>query len=243
MRLPDDAFNAVLDRLRGHSVGLAVNEFGNFGDHLIQRGTVELLARNGIRCRVITRKETLAGNWPTDVSIIAESGGGNLGTREGLGSPRRRARLSKLRGPKIVLPQSASDMGEDLSAFETVFVREETTWELLHKTHPDIRLAPDLALALELPPSRPTHQRGTFLRCDMERTTDAGRDPVFEVKSADEYIALAGSYRQIVTNRLHFAIASLLQEQSAVLKANSYHKNRSMFTTWLRYFPRAEWSE
>lgn len=61
------------------------------------------------------------------------------------------------------------------------------------------------------------------------------------VSSVTEYMALAGSFRRIITNWLHFGIAALLQGQSLVLKANSYHKNRSIYETWLARFPSAVW--
>lgn len=243
MRLPDEHYADLLDRLRGESLGLAPNRYGNVGDELIQRGTLELLRRHGVPCRILRDEEIAAGAWPDDVSLVAEPGGGNLGTRPGLSSPRRRVLLARLPGPKIILPQSASDPDEDLGAFDTVFAREETTWRMLREVHPDVRLAPDMALLLDLPSSEPIHEAGTFLRDDIERHGPGGSDPVRLVATADEYLTLAGSYRRVVTNRLHFAIAALLQGQSAVLKANSYHKNRSMFETWLHRFPRAVWGD
>jgi hypothetical protein len=57
MRWPDELYDELLARLRGHSVGLAVNRFGNFGDGLIQRGTLELLQRHGITCRLLRDDE------------------------------------------------------------------------------------------------------------------------------------------------------------------------------------------
>jgi len=236
-------FDDLIDRLRGHSVGLAVNHFGNFGDQLIQRGTLQLLQLNGIRCRLLKESEIDSGKCPADVSLVAEPGGGNVGTRPGLSSPKRRARLAKLACPKVILPQSASDPGEDLGAFETVFAREETSWRLLREVHRDVRLVPDLALALDLPPSAPVRDEGLFFRDDIERHGTGGRDPVKLTSSVEGYVALAGSYRRVVTNRLHFAIAALLQGQEAVLAANCYHKNRSMFDTWLHHIPGASWRE
>ena len=59
--------------------------------------------------------------------MVLEPGGGNIGTRPGLGCPRRRAASARWPVPKIVLPQTASDPGEHLTAFKTVYAREETT--------------------------------------------------------------------------------------------------------------------
>lgn len=239
----DEHFGDLWDCVRGHAIGLAQNRFGNWGDELIQRGTLALFAHYGVRCRVLRNDELAKGKWPEGITLIAEPGGGNIGTRPGLGSPRRRRVLAQMPGPRIVLPQSASDDGENLSAFKTVFAREETTWRMLRKVHPDVRLVPDMALALDLPSTDPVHDDGLFLRDDAERTVAGGVDPLRLVRNADQYVALAGSYRRVITNRLHFAIAALLQDRSVVLKANSYHKNRSMFDTWLRRFPKATWGD
>jgi len=221
MLLPEAHFADIVNRVRGHSVGLAPNRYGNVGDELIKRGALKLFRQCGIRCRMLTNEEVAAGRCPDDVSLVAEPGGGNLGSRPGLSSPRRRKLLSRMPGPRIILPQSASDAAEDLSTFQTVYAREETTWKLLRAVHPDVRLAPDLALALDITPSTPVHDLGSFFRDDIERHGARGSDPVASVSTADEYLALAGSYRRVVTNRLHFAIAALLQGQSTVLKANS----------------------
>jgi exopolysaccharide biosynthesis predicted pyruvyltransferase EpsI len=60
------------------------------------------------------------------------------------------------------------------------------------------------------------------------------RDPVKLCRTPDEYLHLAARYESIVTDRLHFAICGLLLGRQVVLLPNSYHKNRSMYETWLR---------
>lgn len=112
---------------------------------------------------------------PEDVSLIAEPGGGNLGARL-RASPGRRRRLAKIPRLKIILPQTASDAAEDLSEFDTVYAREETTWQLLRRLHRDVRLVPDMALSLRLPASQPAHEQGLFLRSDREATGEVGAD-------------------------------------------------------------------
>jgi hypothetical protein len=54
-----------------------------------------------------------------------------------------------------------------------------------------------------------------------------GPDPV-------DYVRAAACYANIYTDRLHFAISGLLAGRSVTLLGNSYHKNRSMWETWLR---------
>jgi exopolysaccharide biosynthesis predicted pyruvyltransferase EpsI len=45
---------------------------------------------------------------------------------------------------------------------------------------------------------------------------------------------LATQYKRIITDRLHFAISGLILGRETTILPNSYHKNRSMYETWLR---------
>jgi hypothetical protein len=170
----------------------------------------------------MTDEEVTVGTMPRDVTLIAEPGGGSLGTRVP-GSPRRRRQLAAIPGPKIILPQTASDAGEDLSGFETVYAREETTWSMLRATHPDVRLMPDLALSLRLQLSTPDRVQGEFLRTDLEATV-RGCDPVTYCDSVDAYLALAGRYQRVALRdrgaparpSLHAAAKQLSQEPFGV---------------------------
>jgi len=236
-------WDGLVEVLQGEIVGLVHNRFGNFGDELIQWGTVALFHRHGIKYRQLSEDDLKSERKLSEVTLLAEPGGGNLGARPGLYSPQRRKILANLPGKKIILPQTASDAGEDLRGFDIVYAREETSRDILSRTHSNVRLVPDLALALEFPKSTPIEDFGLFLRNDVERTSEGGIDPVELATSASDYVALAGRYNFIVTNRLHFAIAALLQGKSVHLKANSYHKNRSMFDSWLYKFPKAKWEE
>jgi exopolysaccharide biosynthesis predicted pyruvyltransferase EpsI len=47
------------------------------------------------------------------------------------------------------------------------------------------------------------------------------------------YLRLASRYEVIMTDRLHFAVAGILLDRKVVLLPNSYHKNASMYETWL----------
>ena len=90
-----------------------------------------------------------------------------------------------------------------------------------------------LAVAAMRPPRR---DLGVFLRRDQERVGGKSivpRDPVRWYRDPLEYLALAGRYRRIVTDRLHLAIAGMHAGRQVTLVANDYHKNRSMHETWL----------
>jgi hypothetical protein len=114
------------------------------------------------------------------------------------------------------------------------FVRDRDSLRL---APPGARLAPDLALAYQDEQQLPVTEEslGIFLRDDLEGIHDqAGRDPTRECQTATQYVALASRYGVIVTDRLHFATAALVAGRQAILLPNRYHKNRSMYETWLR---------
>lgn len=54
--------------------------------------------------------------------------------------------------------------------------------------------------------------------------------------SVEAYLRLAAQYETVITNRLHFAIAGLLQSRRVILLPNAYHKNRSVWDSSLRLF-------
>lgn len=187
--------------------------------------------------RTVNVNELRPGYWPADVTVLAEPGGGSLGTRAGLGSPHRRQVLAQMAGPKVILPQTTSDAGEDLSAFDTVFVRESTSRDLLRRLS-DVRLAPDMALCLQFQAAHPVEEEGVFFRSDIERLGAGGQgDPVEMCSTTQQYVELAARYKRITTNRLHFALAAMLQGVDVALCPGSYHKNLSVYRTWLQDIP------
>lgn len=219
------------------------NPYGNVGDQLITQGTIHLFQQFDIPFRSLRTDEIRPGHWPNDITILAEPGGGNVGTRSGLGSPKRRQVLSQMPGPKIILPQTVSDGGEDLAAFDTVFVRDETSLKLLGHL-PDVRLVPDMALCLQFPQAKPTQEEGVFYRTDIEKLLTGGiGDPVSMCQTTQQYLELAGSYKRILTNRLHFGLAAMMQGVDVVLRPCSYHKVTSIYQTWLTSMPNVSYQE
>jgi exopolysaccharide biosynthesis predicted pyruvyltransferase EpsI len=211
---------------------------------MIERATLELFARAGIACRLIQASDLQKSSSFKNIDMLAAPGGGSVGEFY-TASPKLRAQISRVQGcDKILLPQSAFDSTEDLSAFTVVFAREIRSFELMSVAHPDVRLAPDMALSLAISAPKESRQiiEGVFMRRDRERTHNAeGVDLTSKVKTADDYIRRAGEFGIIKTNRLHLAIAAALQDRQVFLRPNSYHKNRSMFETWLRLFPNVKW--
>lgn len=207
-----------------------VDGYGNVGDRLIYEATRQLLDAFDVRWKTV-EPEDVDG----DVALLF--GGGNLGSIY-TGEVEKRQQATKIcaeRGiPSIVLPQSA--MGPEEETWDQLWLRETES----RKFFPNARLAPDLALGFDFSISEtPTEDHGVWLRTDVERWGDRSDlvsrgDPAPECATPAAYLRLAARYRRISTDRLHFAICGLICGREVTLYPNSYHKNRSMWETWLK---------
>jgi hypothetical protein len=223
--LPLDAFAPVCAPLLGKKVGY-VTPFGNVGDRLIEAAMCQLFAEFGVRWEHFDPADK-----PADaLDLLVFGGGGNMGTLYE-NNWRLRGQMQKHGLPIVILPQSfTSPEGRD---YDTVFVRETTSLSLC----PGGILAPDLALGFDASPApAPRRRLGVFIRKDQERRVARPwltSDPAKWCRTPPEYLRLAATYEQIVTDRLHFAICGLIAGRSTTLLANSYHKNEAMHRTWL----------
>ncbi|MCH5377872.1 MAG: polysaccharide pyruvyl transferase family protein, partial [Planctomycetes bacterium] len=158
-------------------------------------------------------------------------GGGNMGTLYPA-NWKLRDRCLALGVPVTILPQSFTS--PEPKPYHRVFVREKGSLAFESRGI----LAPDLALGLAYRPrSSPRHPRGIFLRRDGERIVRRrylAPDPIKRCKDPRAYVEYAARYAHIVTDRLHFAICGLIAGRRTTLLPNSYHKNASMYETWLR---------
>jgi len=224
--LPLDAFAHVFEPLKGRRIGF-VRPRGNVGDLLIEWGTRQLLEEFGVSWALFDPDTSDPGEFDE----LVFGGGGNMGTRY-VDNWNLRGRLLEFGLPVTILPQSFTST-ED-RPYRRVCVRERASMAFCSTGI----LAPDLALGLRPTPGPPpTRGTGIFLRRDSERLPGVRwfrRDPVRICRTAQEYLALAARYQRIVTDRLHFAISSLIVGRDTTLIANSYHKNASMYDTWLR---------
>lgn len=223
-------FRPIFEELRGKRIGYAPN-FGNCGDDMITQATVQLFTRFGL-------------DWQPwregrDYDVLLFGGGGSMGGSY-YSTFELRQKLLASGLPVIVLPQSF--MGPEAGAYAKVYVRERDS--LQHA--PDAILAPDLALGMEwLNEQEAVYERGLFLRRDLEGLFEhpaSKGDPARLVQGWADYLRLAGQHGWIITDRLHFAIAGLLCGRRVTLLPNSYHKNRSMYDTWLKDLG-CEWSD
>jgi len=222
--LPIEAFQDVLRPLVGQRVGLFTSR-GNVGDALILLATLQLFNEFGIRWQMVDFAKV------PDVDQLVFGGGGSMGTLY-RGNWELRARALALGIPLTVLPQSFNSR-ED-RPFARVYVRERGSLRFCEHG----LLAPDLALGLDYETRIPaTRDLGVFLRKDCERRVPRpwlARDPARICRVPEDYLRLAAKYRRIITDRLHFAISALIVGRDTTLLPNSYHKNQSMYETWLK---------
>jgi len=217
-------FDVVFEPLHDKRVGYVIGD-GNVGDDLINAATFQLMDKYDIDYDI-----WLPGD-NAKYDVLTYSGGGNMGSYYPKTLAVRREAL-KTGIPVIILPQSFM-WPEDLGYYK-VYARELASLELC-----DGILAPDLALGYEadFDIGEPIYDEGLFLRGDREGLFgDIGSigDPIYMVKDYIEYVELASRYNHVITDRLHFAISGLLCNRKVTILPNSYHKNMSMYETWLK---------
>ena len=207
---------------------------GNHGDSMIAMATRQMFRMYSCDFREIGLDEVECGRLNSPVTRLVIGGGGSMGKRYRWNYELRRKVLD-LGVPVTVFPQTIVDSGEDLHVYEKIYARERTSAGLVD----GIELFPDLALGLTWDCSAdPGNETGVFLRSDWERSIADCEysigDPVGLCSTVDEYIALAGDYQHIVTDRVHFAIAGLMHGVQVTLLPGAYFKNRSFHDSWLK---------
>jgi exopolysaccharide biosynthesis predicted pyruvyltransferase EpsI len=224
--LPSEAFTEVFQPLVGRRIGY-IRPLGNVGDALIELATLQMFDEFGIDWRL----QDPAGPVGTELDTLVFGGGGNMGARY-RNNWELRGRILSLGLPVIIFPQTFSAPEE--RPYQRIFVRERVSLSYC----PQATLAPDLALGLRhLDRTAPTRGTGVFLRRDQERAAKRrwfARDPAKICSTPQQYFALAARYERIVTDRLHFAICGLILGRETTLLPNDYHKNESMYDTWLK---------
>jgi hypothetical protein len=241
--------------MRGKRLGYVRGEHGNTGDTLQERACFELFRLQGLN--VVWLGPVAHGREPWDwepgdglwngqlsastpVDELLLFGGGNMGLPGG--SARIRAAAARLGLPMTILPNSWRAT-ENLSGQVRYCARERGSIE---RYCPKAELFPDMALSFDFPEdhgaARPRVPLGVFLRNDREAkfsgdAVPGNQGPPFgKVGKRDVagYLVLAAAHGVIVTDALHFGIAGLAAGRKVYLVPGAYHKNRSMYDSWLR---------
>ena len=236
--LPLDRFAPVFEPFIGRKIGVVDGE-GNVGDRLLYAATRQLLRKFGLRWTTFHPFY----DRPDDVDLdcLLLFAGGSMGS-DFLPALRIRQAALATGLPCTILPQSF--ISPEPGPWERVFVRERDS--LTHA--PGGILVPDVALGYEFPvPPPPVHERIVCLRLNGHSAFPHKRypkkfDPAAWCYSPEEYIAFAAQYQHLITDRLHLAIVGLGLGRRVTLLPVSYHKNRSMWETWLKDVG-CEWAE
>ena len=220
---------------------LLVAARGNVGDKIILRATEQLFYRYGISF-VTVPGETFDLAKLEGITVVCWAGGGNMGTLYPAEKKTRERWLdaAKTAGLKtVILPQSWTS--EDNYSADEVYAREQYS---INAFRPDAKLLPDLGLYWSpsdarfsaLPALLHRQACGYFFRTDTEstgRTIAGSTDPASVCKTAVEYFNLAGHYKVIHTDRLHFCVAALIAGTKVFFYPNSYFKNKAVYEAWL----------
>lgn len=228
MRLLDlSHFTEVFGGYSTQRLGL-VDGDGNTGDRLLYTATRQIMLEFGLRWQTIN---PLAGDDVSDLDELLLFAGGSMGGWRPAQLIREAAIKTGL--PCIVLPQSW--LMPELRPFKREFVRERSSMQFA----PQAELAPDLALGFDFPKMRrPIKGLGLFIRRTDPSLFNAAHypksiDPAQWTYSATDYIDFVSDYDPIITDRLHVAIVGLGLGRQVTLLPSHYHKNRSMWETWL----------
>jgi len=227
----------IFEPLKNKKISLII-PWGNVGDILIEKACYQLMKYYGIFFTVVGFSEVKNTDF-TNCEELVICGGGNMGSRMGWqpGHLNIKEYLLSLNKPITVLPQSYTDSA-DLEGYKKIWVREKESL----KWAPNALVAHDLSLSYEIKWSikDPTEKEGVWLREDCEQPLNFSfhkrslGDPICICKTVEQYINLAATYEEIITNRLHFAIAGLLIGRRVTLLANSYYKNQAVYENSLK---------
>jgi len=225
--LLQERFAAIFAPLQGRRIGY-VPTCGTLDDRLIEMAAFQLFSEFGIDYRI----EPLAGDGDIDELVVAGGGPADLCPAERMDSLLKVAATK----PLTILPRSflLPWLDEhDTPRCHRVYLRERASLAC----RPGGILMPDLLLGLDVDAApSPENLIGVWLRQDREAlfARHGSGDPTTVCQTPDDYLALAGRYRHLVTDRASFAIAGLIHGRDVTLMPSRSPTNRSLWETWLK---------
>lgn len=223
---------------------------GNWGDALINAGTVQFLDFIGCdfeqrsRAELLNKISHLDGDKTLDALIVVGGGGGwcetCFSTRDFVASIAPRV-MSVL-----VLPTTYVLDREPGTAANVVYFSRDLHLSL--NNVPEARFCHDMAFFLEedIQPEEHTLQRLVALRMDRERSPLA-KDFEFAVdlsllgdaySSVEPLLRIVSHFENVVSDRLHIAIAACLLNKGVTLLPGSYNKSEQVFAASIaEHFP------
>jgi exopolysaccharide biosynthesis predicted pyruvyltransferase EpsI len=240
--ITDLAYVDLINEVRGYTV-LLHKPYGNIGDALLIEATKQMFSRHFVKyyeCDPKNYAQIL--NEHSDINMIVYGPGGNVSGRYNTGETVTQlfalAKRKKIR--YVCFPQSVENWTPELLLFDKIYVRDKTSLKIASFAGACASLCPDIGLNFRIRFLIPsfTEDHGFFPRQDAEKLEwrKEYNDPTEGVGTVKEYILKAAKYRRITTDRLHFAIAGILVGRDVTLVRNDYHKNESIWNSYLHMF-------
>lgn len=230
--------------------------WGNFGDQLIWKGAQKLAQAAGLNVKSMHCKDYTPTDFSNNTVIYIHGGGGFF--PDWLKSGHAVALIKAVNshcgvtilGPHTFFADTSFLQKTVIDHFPTrgpgqvyVFTREQRSYDILKQCWPgwiELGLDHDTALNLnaadlvtQTPPKRYTFYG---IRTDPEAIAFQNRDllafwadPVDHCYTFEQWVALHHRAKEIITNRLHSAIAGATFGIPTMLLPNNYHKNRSVW--------------
>lgn len=237
MQFGKETYQDIFKDFSGKTVGYLRN-MGNWGDHLIEVGAMELFKAFNIKVVMVN---------PTYVSLdlmalshvdtVFISGGGSLGKKYISNYELRTDLLKTFNGKTIILPQSMTDELDE-NTYTFTWLREVTSFQ---KKTGMKGICHDLAFFVNLDSYKqikPKYLTGILLREEAESLSTHPlnlRDPVKLSNSLEDYIRLAANHEHIITDRLHFAIIAAKLGRRVSLVANNYYKIKAIYEFSMKF--------
>jgi len=220
-----DAWAEIFEPWRGKKAAY-LQMYGNVGDQMIYDAAKQMMSHFGISY------EPWHESCKVDVLMI--SGGGNLGLASQVHRRKKVIEWATKRGVKcIILPQTLFDKTfEKFPEAVDVYAREAVTANKLKRK---TKIMPDLALGYQADFALPKaiFKKGIFCSRETHKQQHIC-DPTKMCHTPEGYIAFASLFEEIITNRLHFAIAGLIAGRKVTLFPNEYYKNRAVWEAHLK---------
>lgn len=245
-----DRLADTINELRNDKAVLYVPNHGNWGDALIHRGTEQFLKHRKIPFKTVKWNEfqdfirTSQDLGITVKDNLVINGGGGAWRKPTSGNLSRAAGLTSVFENVLELPHTyGTGPLDSVSGSMTYFARDK---EISLKHIPNATFCHDMAFYLQLPAISKISNNlgvGIFLRKDNER-----HPLLMDLKSESMDISLLGShqsqvtpffellsnYSEIVTDRMHVAIAGALLDKKVTLITGDYAKSIGVFNASIK---------
>ncbi len=235
------AYNSEYDSLKNHLKKLAPFQLlycgGNRGDLIILEGTKQFLKRHYLEFTTIREVENVNGSIPV---VVCGSGGF---CRFWDTAPRMVLKLIERCPNVVVLPSSYEKKSiEKLSQCKNIYFYAREIQSLAELgENVDSAFCPDLAFFFAVPAFKQSNLKVLHaFRSDKEgfgfgNTLNFNSDISIESPhTADDFVRDISNYSKILTDRAHVAIIGLMLGCDVRLFPNRYHKNRSLFESYLQ---------